>query len=385
MKSYDLIVIGIGGMGSAVVAHAASRRIRVLGIEQHSLPNRRGSSHGMTRILRVGLHEGPTYVPLVLRAVELWVDLGKRIGAPIFHNNGSFDVATPDSPIFRGSRSACEAHNLAHEILDARETHRRFPGITPDPEMLAVYQPASGFVLSELAITAHINLALAAGGELHGHETVISWDKRGDTYTIVTDRGAYEAGAVVVSTGAWAGKMLAQFNIPIKPERQVVGWFQPKHNPELFFPARMPSWIIDSRSLGHFYGLPIHGIPGFKLSKFSYGDVVEPRGSILEPQPHEEEVMRIFLRKYFPKADGPVMTLGATFFESTPDRDFVVDRLPGHENLWLAVGFSGHGYKYCSAIGEVMVDLVTKGASAFDLSPFRATRFQSNLPRPNAK
>ena len=377
MKSFDLAVIGVGGIGSAVAAHAARRGLRVLGIEQHSMPNRRGSSHGVTRILRVGLHEGPTYVPLVLRALELWQDLGKEIGTPIFHNNGSFDVAPPASPIFRGSKAACEKYRLPHEVLDAAETHRRFPGITPDPEMLAVYQPGSGFVLSELAIEAHLNLALAAGAELRGHETVLSWERVDGTYRIVTDRTTYEAGALVVSTGAWAGKMLAPFGIPVKPERQVVGWFQPKESPALFYPSRMPSWIIDSATLGHFYGLPIFGIPGFKLSKFSFHDVVDPRERIAEPLRHEEEVLREFLRRYFPKAEGPVMTLGSTFFESTPDRDFVIDRLPGHDNLWLAVGFSGHGYKYCSAIGEVMVDLVTKGSSAFDLSPFRASRFKA--------
>ena len=377
MKSYDLIVLGVGGIGSAVVAHSARRGLRVLGLDQHALPNRHGSSHGITRILRVGLHEGPTYVPLVLRALELWRELGSEIGTPVFHNNGSFDVAPPESSIFRGSKAACEKYRLAHEILDARETHRRFPGITPDPEMLAVYQPESGYVLSELALEAHLNLALAAGAELHGHETVLSWEKRGDTYRVITDRSTYEAGALVVSTGAWAGKMLAPMGIPVKPERQVVGWFQPKETPELFSPARMPSWIIDSATLGHFYGLPSHGIPGFKLSKFFYGDIIDPREQLIDVQRQEEEVMRVFLRRYFPQADGPVMTLGATFFENTPDRDFVIDRLPGHENLWLAVGFSGHGYKYCSAIGEVMTDLVTKGTSSFDLSPFRATRFSS--------
>jgi sarcosine oxidase len=376
MKPYDLVVIGVGGIGSAVVAHAARRNLRVLGIDQFSMPNRRGSSHGVTRILRVGLHEGPTYVPLVLRALELWRDLGKEIGTPIFHNNGSFDIAPPESPIFRGSKAACEKHNLRHEILDAKETHRRFPGVTPDPGMMAVYQPESGFVLSELAIEAHLNVALAAGAELHGHETVVSWTKKGDTYTITTDRGSYESAAIVVSTGAWAGRMLAPFKIPIKTERQVVGWFQPTEDPELFTPARMPSWIIDSAALGHFYGLPIHGIPGFKLSRFFYGDIIDPKDRVPEATREEEEIMRVFLRRYFPKADGPVMTLGATFFENTPDRDFVIDRLPGHDSLWLAVGFSGHGYKYCSAIGEVMVDLVTTGTAKFDLSPFRVSRFQ---------
>lgn len=378
MKTYDLIVIGVGGVGSAVVAHAARRKLTVLGLEQHSVPNRRGSSHGVTRILRVGLHEGPTYVPLVLRALELWHDLGKEIGTPIFHNNGSFDVAPPESPIFRGSKGACEKYDLPHEVLDAKETHRRFPGITPDAEMLAVHQPGSGFVLSEMAIEAHLNLALAAGAELHGHETVLAWEQRGEKYRVVTNRGSYESVSLVVATGAWAGRMLAPLGISIKPERQVVGWFQPKQNADLFRAAQMPSWIIDSATLGHFYGLPIHGIPGFKLSKFFFGDIVDPAQPVLAAQPQEEEVMRVFLRRYFPDADGPVMSLAATFFENTPDRDFVIDRLPGHQNLWLAVGLSGHGYKYCSALGEVMVDLVTTGRSRFNLSPFLVSRFFPN-------
>jgi sarcosine oxidase len=377
MKIFDLCVVGVGGMGAAIAAHAARRNLKTLGLEQYSLPNRRGSSHGITRILRLGLHEGPTYVPLVLRAVELWKELGETVGTPMFHNNGSFDLAPPESSIFKGSLAACQAHNIAHEVLDAKETHRRFPGITPDPEMLAVHQPGSGFVLSDASIEAHLNLALGAGAELHGHETVLGWEKKGELFHVETNRGKYFAKSLVVSTGAWANKILPQ--IPVKTERQVVGWFQPQAEPELFSPARMPSWIIDSAVLGHFYGLPIFGIPGFKLSKFFYGDVVDPSGPFSGPQPQEEEVMRVFLRRYFPKADGPVMSLGATFFENTPDRDFIIDEVPGQPGLWLALGFSGHGYKYASAIGELMTDLVSQKASKFDLSPFRLSRFDKTV------
>jgi len=313
----------------------------------------------------------------VLRALELWRELGRATGTPLFHNNGSLDIALPSSPIFRGSQASCVKHDLRHEVLAAAEVTRRFPGITPDPDMLAVHQPDSGFVLCEAAIESHLRLALAAGAEIHGHETVLGWDRVGTGYTVTTDRGRYAAGALVVATGAWAGRMLKEHGIPIKAERQVVGWFQPRTQPELFEPARMPSWILDSPALGHFYGLPVYGIPGFKLSKFFYGDLVDPRDPLLPPQPQEEEVMRVFLRRYFPQADGPVMSMGATFFENTPDRDFVIGRLPGHDHLWLAVGFSGHGYKYCSAVGEVMADLVTKGESPIDLSPFRVDRFKA--------
>lgn len=378
MKTYDVIVVGVGGIGSAIALHAARRKLRVLGIEQHSLPNRRGSSHGITRILRVGLNESPTYVPLVLRALDLWRELSGQIGTPLFLNNGSFDLAEPSSRVFQGSKAACEKFALRHEILDPAEMRRRFPGIRPDPEMLAVFQPDSGLVLCEAATEAHLRLALDASAELHGYERMLAWEQRGELYRVTTDRDAYECRSLVISTGAWAGRMLSRFGISIKAERQVMGWFQPERNEDHFAPARMPSWIIDSPSLGHFYGLPICGIPGFKLAKFVFGDIVDPADPLLEAQPHEEETLRVFLRRYFPDANGPVMSLVTSFFENTPDRNFIIDELPGHKNLWLAVGFSGHGFKYAPAIGELMADLVTAGPPRYDLTPFRVSRFTPN-------
>ena len=243
--------------------------------------------------------------------------------------------------------------------------------------MLAVFQPDSGLVLCEAATEAHLRLALAASAELHGHERMLAWERRGELYRVTTDRGAYACRSLVISAGAWAGRMLSPFGISIKAERQVMGWFQPERNEDHFSPARMPSWIIDSRPLGHFYGLPICGIPGFKLAKFVFGDIVNPSEAVLEPQRGDEEILRAFLRRYFPDADGPVMSLVASFFENTPDRNFIIDELPGHPNLWLAVGFSGHGFKYASAIGELMADLVTAQPPRYDLSSFRASRFSA--------
>jgi sarcosine oxidase len=161
-------------------------------------------------------------VPLVLRAVELWRELEKKIGAPIFHNCGGLDLAQPDSRIFRSSKAACEKFDIAHEILDAAETSRRFPAIKPAANMLTVYQPGSGFVLPELAITAHVNLALESGAEIHGHERVPGWESRGSSYLIRTDRSAYEARQILFSAGAWIGKLLAEQNVPVVPESTIL-------------------------------------------------------------------------------------------------------------------------------------------------------------------
>ena len=378
METYDLAVIGVGGMGSAVAMHAAMRGLKVLGLEQFSIPNTRGSSHGATRILRLGLHEGPTYVPLVLRAVELWRDLGEKTGTPLFHQCGGLDVSLPDSHIFKGSRGACRKFDIAHEILDAAETTRRFPAIRPAKDMVTVYQPGSGFVLPEAAITAHVNLALAAGAEIHGHETLLGWASRGNGFLLQTNHASYEARQIVFTAGAWIGKLLAEFKVPVVPERTVLGWFAPKANADTLQPGRLPIWIVDVPEVGHFYGFPIHGIPGFKLGRLREipSPPVDADAPRREPDAEDEADMRSFIKVIFPDADGPVLSMETCFFENTPDRAPIIDQLPGQPGAWVCGGFSGHGFKFCSAVGELMTGLVTIGQSHFNLDAFRLSRFK---------
>lgn len=374
MKTFDVAVIGVGAMGSAACLRLAEAGQRVLGIEQFSIPNSRGSSHGATRILRLGLHESARYVPLVLRAVELWDELGDRTGHCIFHRIGSLDVSLPDGPIFTGSLNACLRCDIEHEVLDAREVCRRFPALQPHPGMQAVHQPGSGFVVPEAAITAQVNLALAAGAEIHGHERVLGWEQRGGRYELRTDRATYEVGQIVVTTGAWLGKLLP---MPVEAERCVLGWFAPARDAAHFAPERLPVWIVDSPLTGHFYGFPIHGIPGFKLGRLreTPSPAVDPDERRREPDREDEDDMRAFVRDIFPAADGPILSMETCFFENTPDRAPIIDRVPGEAGIWAVGGFSGHGFKYASAVGEVVRDLVLGRNTPFDLAPFRANRF----------
>jgi sarcosine oxidase len=377
MQTYDLAVIGVGGMGSAIAMHATARGLKVLGIEQFGIPNTRGSSHGATRILRLGLHEGPTYVPLVLRAVELWKELGEKVGTSIFHRIGSLDVSLPDSHIFQGSKRACDKFEIPHEVLDAAETTRRFPALTPTPEMISVYQPGSGLVLPELAVSSHVNVALEGGAEIHGYERMLGWESRGSSYLVRTNRDTYEAKQIVFSAGAWIGKMLGEFGVQVAPERTVLGWFAPKANYANFQEAKLPVWIVDYPEIGHFYGFPMHGIPGFKLGRLREIPLpgIDPDLLRREPDAEDEADMRSFVQAAFPDANGPILSMETCFFENSPDRTPIIDRLPGEQGAWVTGGFSGHGFKFCSAVGEVMADLITKGGSAFDLSPFALSRF----------
>lgn len=377
MRYFDVAVVGVGGMGSAACLHLAKAGHSVLGLERFSIPNTRGSSHGATRILRLGLHESETYVPIVLRAVELWDEIGASAGQKLFHRVGSLDVSLPEGRIFQGSLRACQSRDIAHEVMDARELRARFPALEPSAEMMGVYQPGSGFLLPEACITSHVNLALAHGAEIHGHERLLDWESKGKAYILKTDRDSYEVSKIVMTTGAWIGKLLGENRAPVTAERCVLGWFAPRSNPWNFLPGRLPVWIVDSPVSGHFYGFPIHGVPGFKLGRLREvsSASVDPDLQRREPGRSDEEDMRVFLNEFFPDAAGPVLSMETCFFENTPDRAPIIDLLPGEEGFWIIGGFSGHGFKYSSAIGELVADLVAGREARFPLAPFRLSRF----------
>lgn len=373
-KTFDVAVIGVGAMGSAACCHLARAGLKVLGIDRFGIPNTRGSSHGATRILRLGLHESKRYVPLVRRAVELWDELGRAVDRPVFHRIGSLDISRPEGGIFSGSRAACDACGIDHEVLNAAEISRRFPAVRPDADMLGVYQPGSGFVEPEAAITAHVNLALNAGAEIHGCEQVLDWRRAGSGFVINTDRGSYEAGQLVFTTGVWISRLCG---MPIAAERTVLGWFSTQGSAGDFQPEKLPVWILDSEECGHFYGFPVHGIPGFKLGRLREVPLpgVNPDVPRIEPGEADEQDMRQFVKRFFPGANGPVLSMTSCFFENTPDRSPIIDRVPGEDGCWVIGGFSGHGFKYSSVMGEVARDFVTGQPAAFDLQPFSASRF----------
>jgi sarcosine oxidase len=375
MRTFDVAVLGVGGIGSAACYHLARTGLRVIGIEQFSIPHSRGSSHGVTRILREGLHENETYVPLVRRALELWRELEKTSGTQLFYQTGSLDIGLPESSIVVGSLNSCQRWSIPHESFTASELRRRYPVLRIYDEMVAVFQPNSGFVLAEGSITAHVNGACDHGAEIHGHEKMIGWEANGDGYAIQTSHDRYEVGQIVFTVGAWASKV-AGLSVQVQPERAVLGWFQPKENAARFGVGSLPVWIIDSPDGGHFYGLPVFGIPGFKLGRLSRNlDEVDPDLPLLEPDSRDEQDLRQFLEKHFPDANGSLLSMQTAFFEHSPDRHFIIGELPDFPGAWVIAGLSGHGFKYASALGELAKDLLVQRKSGYDLSPFRLDRF----------
>lgn len=380
MQHFDTIVIGIGGMGSAALWQLARRGQKVLGIERFDLGHGMGSSHGFNRIIRLAYFEHPNYVPLLRRAYELWRETEKLAGEQLLFVTGGLDAGLEDGRVFQGTLAACREHDLEHEVLGGNDVNRRFPGYRFPAHYAAIYQPESGFVASERAILAHATLAIAHGAEVHGREKVVGLEPGSEKVTVVTDRGRYEAGRVIVSSGAWISDLVPGLCKTAVPERQVLGWFQPK-KPALFTPDVFPVSNLLTE-FGHYYQFPSWGIPGFKIGLYHH---LQEHGHAdelsREPTPADEEALRVAIRKLFPEADGPTLRLAACMFTNTPDEHFVIDTLPGHPEIVVASPCSGHGFKFASVIGEVLAELATTGTSRQDLSLFAFDRFEDRTQR----
>jgi sarcosine oxidase len=377
--TWDVIVAGLGAMGSATLAELAARRVRVLGLERSGIPNEEGSSHGVHRIIRLAYYEDPRYVPLLRRAFERWRALEARLGETILLVTGGVDAGLPEGRLITGSLRSCREHGLAHEILDAGELGHRFPGFSLPDGMVAVHQPDAGFVLSERAIAGYTACALEDGAEVHGHEPVTGWQPEGDGVVVRTSRDTYRARRLVISAGAWAGKLVPALADLAIPERQVLRWSQPRR-PEHYRVGRFPVFLLEAPE-GQLYGFPIYGIPGVKVGLYHHrGEIVDPdtwpRGVV---DSVDEALLRGPVQRYLKDADGPTLSLKTCMFTNTPDEHFIIDAVPGAPQVLVASPCSGHGFKFASVMGEILADLALEGGSRFDLSMFRMARFDGGL------
>ena len=370
---YDAIVIGVGGMGSAAAYHIARRGRKVLGLEQFNIPHDLGSSHGVNRIIRLAYAEDPRYVPLLRRAYELWRELEELAGERLLVITGGVDAGAENSATIVGCLRSCREHHLPHEQLDAASVRRRYPGYRLPQEMIAVYQPDGGFVMSERAIVAHVMAAQSLGADIRACERVTSWSVEGGSVKVLTDRGSYQADRLVITAGPWAGMAVPALAPLLKPERQVLIWTQPLR-PEYFRLGAFPVFNMEAPE-GRFYGFPVYGIPGFKFGRYHHlRQRVNPADMDRACHREDEEILREAIRRYFPDADGPTMSLKTCMFTNTGDEHFILDVHADFPQVSLAAGFSGHGFKFCSVVGEIMADFALEGGCKRDLSLFRLGR-----------
>lgn len=375
-ERYDAIVVGVGGMGSATAWQLARRGKKVLGLEQFDLPHNSGSSHGVNRIIRLAYYEDPSYVPLLKRAYALWRELEAACGEHLLHITGSIDASEPEGIVFSGALESCKLHDLSHEVLTSAELTRRFPGYQLPEHYLALYQEEGGFLLSERCIVQHAEEAMKCGAEIHGREEVLDWVSSENGISVRTTRGSYQTDKLIFTAGAWMGTLLDDLAPLLKPERQVLAWLQP-FEPANFTPETFPVFNLTVPE-GRYYGFPVYGNPGFKIGRYHHlEELIEPGQPLRDPDNADEEILRAFVSRYTPGANGATLALRTCIFTNSPDEHFIIDTLPGDENVIVASPCSGHGYKFCSVIGEILADLAIDGTTRHDISLFSLDRFQA--------
>ncbi len=378
MAHFDVVVCGLGAMGSAALQHLAQRGKRVLGLERYAPGHDRGSSHGLTRIIRLGYFEHPSYVPLLLRAYALWRELEAAAGRQLLHITGIAEIGRPEGALVQGTLAAARLHALPHEVLAAPELMQRFPAFHVPRDYVAVVQPDGGFLDVEPALAAQLALAAAAGAEIRSGVTVRAIEPRAGAVRIVTDRGAVEAGAAIVTAGAWTKSLLPELAAPLRPTREVMGWFEVA-DATLFSPGRFPVFIIESRH-GMHYGIPPQGgardQAGVKVAKHHHrGETVDPDAYDRTVSAEDEALIRAAIADHIPAANGRLIAAKTCLYTMTPDGDFLIDRLPGAPDIVVASPCSGHGFKFAPVIGEVLADLATTGATGYDVGRFSIARF----------
>ena len=372
-NSYDVIIAGLGAMGSAAAFHLAKRNKRVLGLDRFTPPHDFGSSHGQSRIIREAYFEHPVYVPLVQRAYELWAELEKESRQMFFQQTGGVMVGPPDGMLVSGAKLSADIHHLPYEILSTTELRSRFPAFRPSVEMAGLWEPRAGILFPEKCIAAHLGLARRCGAEFHFDEAVTGWQSDGDGVLVTTSKGSYRAARLLLTTGAWMSTLLRDVHISFTVKRQVLLWFNPAANRHDFSPERFPIFILEYGTDEHFYGFPDLG-SGVKIAIHHQGETAEPDNLRREVDREEVEKVRELLRHFIPNADGALLSTAVCMYTNTPDFHFLIDAHPAYPQVLIASPCSGHGFKFSSAIGEVLADLIATGKSSFDLSLFKIDR-----------
>jgi sarcosine oxidase len=373
-NAYDVIVLGLGAMGSAAVYHLAARGARVCGIERHGIGHDRGSSHGATRMFRKAYFEHPDYLPLLERSKAGWQRLEEASGCRLFVQNGLILSGVPESPLIRGLEACYSTHDLPHRKMSAIEAQAEFHQFTLPPDHVVYHDPEAGFLLPEACIEQHVTLAQQQGADLLIHEDALTWRSDHASVTVTTNQREITASALILTVGPWAGAALGELGATLSVLRKVQLWYSA---PDManYRAGEMPCFYIDT-GYGGFYGFPALDELGIKLAEHTGGKPTDDpdrldRGLMAED---ETNIHRV-LGEVFPLLKLHRTHFSVCMYSMTADHHFIIDRHPHHENVIIGAGFSGHGFKFAPVVGEVLADLAVDGTTIHPVEFFKLDRF----------
>jgi sarcosine oxidase len=383
----DVVVVGLGAMGSAALYQLARRGARAVGMDRFRPPHDRGSSHGESRITRQAIGEGEEYVPFVLRSHEIWRELEAETGEGLLFPVGGLLLSRASAEAEHHGQTdfvgrtieVARRRGIAHEILSAPEIEKRFPQLRPLGDEVGYYEPGAGFLRPERCVAAQLGRARALGAVVRTGETVRRIVPGPSEVEVVTDRSTYTAAHVVVAAGAWLPALLGgPFAAHLRVYRQNLYWFAPQ-DPRAFAPGEFPIfiWIHGSGPTGYFYGIPVVS-SGVKLATEQFVHTTDP--DRLPPEVSAAEIAGMYATHVRGRLAGIAercVRAETCLYTVTPDSRFLIDRHPDSDRVVVASPCSGHGFKHSAAIGEAIAELVLSGQSRLDLAPFSRARLSA--------
>jgi monomeric sarcosine oxidase len=342
--------------------HLARRGKRVLGIDRFHPPHDRGSTHGHTRVIRQAYFEHADYVPLLVESYGLWRELEEQVGCHLFHQVGLIQAGPPDGQVVPGVLRSAAEHNLAVEQLRSNEIEKRWSGLRAPQELVGAYEPGAGYLLVEDCVQAHLEAARSAGAELLPDTEVTAWKANSSEIRVKTDRGEFVADRLIIAAGAWAGRLLAELNVPLTVRRKSLFWFD-TGAAEYDVTNGFPVFLFELPQ-GVFYGFPKIDARGVKVAEHSGGRVVDdPLDVDRTVDAEEQQRLLQFLSAHLRGVSTKVTDHAVCLYTMSPDENFIVDRHPAHANVVFAAGLSGHGFKFVPVLGRALAELALDGGT----------------------
>ena len=375
MRESEVLVVGLGAMGSAALYHLAKDGVAPTGIEQFSMGHDRGSSYGHSRAFRSLYHE-PVYTRLVEASIPLWGDLEAESEERLLNLNGIAMFAREGNADLQTKIDVMEEVGSPYELLSSREVTERFPGLVPPADTVTCFTPRAGFVDAGRCVSSHVTQATRRGATVLDNVPVTGIELAGDRPEVVCENDRIRCERLVVAAGPWAAHLLADLDLSLRVTRQQKFYFSPK-NPDLYRPEQLPVYADFEKQ---FYGFPLHG-SGIKVADDGLGPEVSPDNVDRTLDVSTQEALADWVHTILPEADATFVSGSTCMYTLTPDRDFIIGFHPHHPNVLIAAGFSGHGFKFSTLVGRILADLATAGETAYPIDRFRLDRFTEHTSR----
>ena len=375
--AFDAIIVGLGAMGSAAAYHLANRGAKVLGLEAFSPVHDKGSSHGESRIIRQAYFEDPAYVPLVVRAYQLWEELEAESGQSLLNITGGLGIGSLQSELVTGCLKSARTHSLHFDLLDASAMKHRFPQFVLAENEVAFYEEKAGYLRPEQCVRQHLACASRRGADLRFNEPILSWtaSESGEGVTVVTGQNTYHAQSLVMAAGPWTGQLFASLPIKLTVSRRVMIWLNPVSQPAAFDQSVFPIFIWQPAEGEIFYGLPrTHEAGAPKVAIHSGRDECTPSTIDRNIRLSDIAAVRSAIQSRIPALNGEVCHAATCMYTMTADEHFVIDTHPDHPQVLIAAGFSGHGFKFSSVVGAILCELALTRKTSSDIGLFSISR-----------